>query len=46
MGRGYIVRTDNGHERFILDDGSRSPHLLWSDNQKQESVGYFRVEDR
>jgi hypothetical protein len=53
-GNGYIVRNDNGHERFILSDGKVSAHLLHTWNvdygrhrmQHQQPVGYFKVEDR
>jgi len=30
-GQGYVVRNDNGHERFVMVDGSLSPHITTYD---------------
>ena len=32
-GNGYVVRNDNGHERFVCMDGKPSPHLLISNGR-------------
>lgn len=52
-GNGVVVLNDNGHERFVLLDGSPSAHIkAASGNAKprefpylfERSAGYFRVE--